>query len=68
MFADRLWALNDKDDPLFINFIGASMDHEARVGLVAKHPFLVDLANRVAEVPNIKKWLSERPSSKEEKF
>ncbi len=68
MIADRLWALNDKEDPLYINFLGASMDHDARVGLVAKYPTLADLANRVAATPNIKKWLSERPASKDEKF
>ncbi len=67
--AERLWALSDKDDPLYTKFVTpGTMDQERRATILSDHPFLRDLADRVAAVPAVKKWLSQRPSNDQEPF
>ena len=66
---DRTLALSDRDDPIFVKFLGKFIpDQGERVGLLAKHPALKDHLDRVSGNPGLKKWLAERKASKDEEF
>ncbi len=67
---ERVSALNDPADPLFANFFDGLIEggKEKRIILMCNYPLLSALCNKVIDMPEINKWMTNRPSSQEEVY